>query len=369
MSRHFLRAGILNAAAPVPPPSGRLRGINVADANFGSQPSQLTDPETLYGSVWQYDSQATFTYLASRGITLIRLPILWEHLQRSLGAPLDTTLLQHLQDAVTRIGNTGMKVILDLHNYGHYATAASGYTAQLLGQGVVTDAHFIDFWSRISAVFKNTATVHGYGLMNEPSNCYPTSWTAADRWAAWRNVTQQVLTTIRGNSDQKRVFVMKMNIDGQTHNMGTQNPTAWLTDPANNFAYEFHHYSDTDRSGTYTLSYATEVANAQAAGFPTLTARSLDYLQTNYFGWFTANNAPAFLGEYGVPADDADASNWAAVADGVLTACTSRGIDFTWWGTSEFFHQYKLAPYVQASSGQPISVARPPMSTTLENHL
>lgn len=346
---------------------GYLRGINVAGGDFGTQPSQLSNPASLYGSVWQYDSQATFDYLASRGITLIRLPVLWEHLQTSLGAALDPTMLGFLTDAIARIGSAGMQAIIDVHNYGAYATAASGYLPQKIGQGVVTDAHFIDLWTRLSTVFKNNPTIYGYGLMNEPSNCYSTSLTARQRWDAWQNVTQQVLSGIRANGDTKRVFIMKMNIDGETHDWTVQNPTQWIVDPANNFSFEWHSYADIDRSGTYKDTYAATLADAQAAGYSTVQERIRAYIRP-FLDWCVTNHVAAFCGEFGVPTNDADAANWAAVAEDWYDYLDGYGFGMTWWSVGELFSQYKLAPYVQPSRGQPISVMRNPAAGTLEAH-
>jgi hypothetical protein len=144
-----------NAAA------GPLRGINSAGGEFAHQVGTGT-----YGNDYHYDSQESFNYFAAQGHRLIRLPFLWERVQPTRGAALDSALLGHLTDAVTRAGNAGLSVLLDVHNYGR---RHEGGVERVMG----TDfpySDLIDLWARLSTVFKDNTTVVGYGLMNEPHN-------------------------------------------------------------------------------------------------------------------------------------------------------------------------------------------------------
>src|SRR5438874_5023809 len=67
--------------------NGYLRGVNDNGGEFGGAPtSQATSTFSnansgTYGSAYHYDSQATFHYLASRGVKLVRIPFRWERIQ------------------------------------------------------------------------------------------------------------------------------------------------------------------------------------------------------------------------------------------------------------------------------------------------
>src|SRR5690606_40639854 len=62
----------------------------------------------------------SFPTRRSSDLALVRIPFRWERVQRNPGQALDATELQRLQDAVTRARNAGLKVIIDMHNYGAY---------------------------------------------------------------------------------------------------------------------------------------------------------------------------------------------------------------------------------------------------------
>lgn len=347
--------------------SNYLRGVAYAPGDFGTQPSQLTNPASLYGSVWEYGSQATYNYLASRGHKIIRLSTIWEHLQTSLGAPLDTTLLGFLTTALNYINNAGMKAIIDVHNYGSYATAASGYVPQKIGQGVVTEAHFIDLWTRLSTALNSHPAIYGYGLMNEAADCFSTSLTGAQRVTAWHTLTQQVVTAIRNNGDTHRIMVDDMEVVGLTHQWDLLNGAPWITDPAGNFAYEHHHYSDNNYSGQYTNSYATELSLAQSRGFADIHARDLDKFLP-FLNWCRNYNVPGYVGEYGVPTVGTDAASWAAVSDALITVIDSYNMDYTWWAVGENWASYTLAPYTTTSGSNGVLNTTNPGVTSLENH-
>ena len=91
-----------------------LRGVNVAGAEFGAPQIEPTssfsnrDPGT-YDTAYHYDTQATFDYLAGRGVKLVRLPVRWERLQREPFAPLDAAEVARLRAALSRAGQAGSR--------------------------------------------------------------------------------------------------------------------------------------------------------------------------------------------------------------------------------------------------------------------
>ena len=137
-----------------------LRGINAAGGEFG----EGNLPGT-YDVDYHYDAQASFTYLASRGHKVIRLPFRWERIQRTLGGPLDAAELTRLKAAVARIDTAGMRAVLDVHNYARYSISGVQHR---IGGSIVNTGHLVDLWQRLSAEFRTNAAVYAYGLMNEP---------------------------------------------------------------------------------------------------------------------------------------------------------------------------------------------------------
>jgi len=142
------------------PPLAYLRGVNLAGLDFA--------PTTLPGTVGQSffpPTAAEFDYCKSKGLTLIRVPFLWERVQPTLGGALDGTYLGYLDAAVANAASRGMTVVLDVHNYGGYSVAGVVHTIGA-ADGVVTQTHFTDLWTKLAARFKGQPV--WYGLMNEP---------------------------------------------------------------------------------------------------------------------------------------------------------------------------------------------------------
>lgn len=249
------------------------RGITVAGGEFGANSGT---EETLdkfsnkrpgvYDDDYHYDTQATFDYLASRGVTLVRLPFRWERIQPRLGGNLDPQELQRLKDAVSRARRSretmprGMKVILDVHNFGAYYEYRDGS-----GKGRRRDLrdrnfgqYIVDLWTKLSAEYKAIPDVY-YGLMCEPVD--PVTESEERRTSmteAWESVSQQAVDRIRGSGDNKLIIVSGYLWSGVIH-WGKQHPKGWIRDRQNNLLYEAHHYWDSDSSGHYCLSYEDEL--------------------------------------------------------------------------------------------------------------
>src|SRR5919199_1272183 len=107
---------IVTEAHPTTP--SYLRGVNVSGAEFGA-PYSLDATSSVsnknpgrYNIAYHYDGQATFDYLAGRGIGLIRLQFRWERIQPTPGGPLNRTELRRLKGAVRRATDAGLEVIL-----------------------------------------------------------------------------------------------------------------------------------------------------------------------------------------------------------------------------------------------------------------
>jgi hypothetical protein len=241
------------------------RGISVAGGEFAAP---AVDPTSgfsnahpgVYGHAYQFATQATFHYLAGRGLELVRIPFRWERLQPQLGHPLDTAELGRLQAVVARARHARLGVVLDLHNYGgYYGSDGPRGTRWPLGSPQLPIRHFTDLWSRLSAAFAADPAVVAYGLMNEPALLAASGDAQAAR--LWERASQAALLAIRARGDRKLVTVAGYNWSAVASWPATH-PSGWIDDPAHNFHYEAHQYFDSDHSGRYALSYSQELARA-----------------------------------------------------------------------------------------------------------
>lgn len=321
------------------------RGVNLAGAEFGAYGQ-------AYGSTYRYPPASDWNFIASRGYSLVRMPFMWERLQPTLGQAFNATEQGHLLQAIADAKAAGLKVMLDLHNYAAYNGKYFGdVLAPTLNQ-------FIDVWRRLSDLFKDDPTVIGYGLMNEPKNM-PTvgSETGRERWWSW---SQSVLTAIRANGDPTCIAVggySSSNMGGWFNN-STGNPTPWIKDPLNNFVYEAHHYWDTS-NGSYTNTYAQELAATSGFGSGDTVVKSVQGGLKAWIDWLRTNNARGFIGEFGWPrvtgvTDSAGSAQWNNCAEEYMRMVDSVGplIWTTVWATaSQWSAGYNLRYYLNDGDG------------------
>jgi aryl-phospho-beta-D-glucosidase BglC (GH1 family) len=249
---------------------GSKIGINVNGGEFGSPISAResrfsnTSPGA-YNTRYHYDSQATFNYLAARGVGHVRIPFRWERLQPRVGGRLDEREVARLRAAVGRAWQAGLRSILDVHNYGAYYLNRDGRGVRTpIGSRALPVSRFADLWRRVSNVFKGDKRVLMYALMAEPYGMPKTSGKSPAE--VWETASQRAVTAIRKNHDRKLISVPGYGWDALQVFMSTHR-RGWIEDPADNFVYEVHHYWDRDHSGDYTRSYEQEVDAARAAGW------------------------------------------------------------------------------------------------------
>jgi hypothetical protein len=239
---------------------GAGRGANVAGAEFGEAPTvQPTSPFSnehpgAYDTDYHYDTQATFDFLAERGMRLIRLPFRWERLQREPFAAFHRTELGRLRGAIARAHRAGLGVVIDPHNFGaYYLSDGSEGVRRAIGSRQVPVSAFVDLWRRLSRAFEDTPGVVAYGLMNEPVGLPGGA-------ALWERASRAAFNAIRNRDDRTLVMVPGYEWSG-LQVWSEQHPVGWI-DGAR-FRYESHHYWDENHSGAYEASYADEVATAE----------------------------------------------------------------------------------------------------------
>jgi len=247
-----------------------LRGVNVAGGEFAAPASDSTADFSnknpgAYGVAYHFDTRATFQFLAARGVELVRIPFRWERLQPRIGGRLDSAEVGRLKRVVARAHGTGLKVVIDMHNYGaYYRNRHARGVRTPIGSRAVPISAFADVWGRIAGRFGSVRGIAGYGLMNEPVGL--PSRGALTPPQVWERASQRALERIRSRGDRHLILVAGYNWSG-VQQWTTQHPDAWITDPAAKVRYEAHHYWDRDSSGDYPDSYDAEVGDAQRRGY------------------------------------------------------------------------------------------------------
>jgi Cellulase (glycosyl hydrolase family 5) len=242
-------------------PLSRLRGINLAGAEFAAPVSEPTSRFSnanrgVHGREYTYPSRELMEYVSGRGISFIRVPVRWERLQPRLGRPLDADEALRLRRCVADAEAAGLAVIVDVHNYGAYYVASSDRSGlrRPIGSRDVPIAHFADLWARLSALLKHDGTVLGYGLMNEPVGMRGAG--------AWEAASRAAVRAIRANRDQRRIFVQSYFWGGARQFSQYHARGPWIAD--GNVWYEAHQYFDRDSSARYLASYEAEARAAAA---------------------------------------------------------------------------------------------------------
>jgi endoglucanase len=301
-----------------------LRGVNISGAEFG-RPHIPGEFQTHY----TYNSVATFRYFATRNLSLVRFPVMWERLQPQLRGPLDPFHLSLMKSVVEWARDEGNLIVLDVHNFGRYSIEEDGklntYILDVPAGGAikVSRADLADLWVRLSTEFAAEPAVYAYGLMNEPHDL-----------PDWKGISQSVLTAIRNNGDRKLIMVPGDNWSSANRWETTHGPLAWITDPADHFLYEAHQYFDSDESGRYASTYDSELrGNRQLATVGSTRV-------AHFIEWCRDNEVRGYLGEYGVPDSD---PRWLAVLDDFLNAIDEAQMSGTAWSAGEWWGRYDLS--------------------------
>jgi aryl-phospho-beta-D-glucosidase BglC (GH1 family) len=329
------------------------RGISVAGAEFSASNVIWEDP-------------ASFPFLASRGIRLVRLPFLWESMQPTLSGALSSSVLNGLKTTVRAADDAGVKVILDVHNYAKFNNV---FYRQAGGPD---QDDFIDLWQRLSDVFRDDIAVVGYGLMNEPRDIPTVGGVTGNEM--WKQAQQAALNAIRAKDDSTCVLVSGYTAGamGGWLNATSGQPLPYIKDPADNFRWEAHHYWDSN-GGRYNLSYTQELANTASWGTGDTVVKKTMFELDQWIRWLKDQGQRGYIGEFGWPSSDgpfpADAAAWDNVGSLYLQRIAEEDPDLIWttaWATgSRWSDGYELNYYTDTAG-----VLTTPLSNaaTLEAH-
>ena len=301
--------------------AGMLAGVNFAGAE--DNPDR---PRARLGFDYVYPTEAEIAWAASHGMTAIRLPVEWSRLQPALEAPLDPAEMGRVLAVVRMADAHGIRVVLDLHDYGSWRGLEVGSTA-------LSDRVFADSWRRIAIVARGQPGMV-LGLMNEPHTMPAARWEAS---------AQAALDAISATGARNLVLIPGAGWDGAhswTEGGSGSNAAAMerlLVPQGGHAAFEFHQYFDRDHSGTKPdcLAPAEAVKTLEGAT-----------------AWLAAGRRQGFLGEFGT----AGTTECLATLDAVLSfldAHQAEWIGWTYWAAGRWWGNYMFSVEPQDGKEKP----------------
>lgn len=275
-------------------PSGTYRGVNLT----GLENGETVFPGTLNVD-YTKNSLSYYSYIARKGFNIVRLPILWERIQPTVGGDLDADYKGYIDENISWAEASGLKIVLDVHNYGRRDVSG---TERIIGSAQLTQAHFVDLWTKLSTAYKDNTTVLVYDLMNEPHNMtVETSPTTYKTTATWTLATQSAIDAIRANGDTHIISVATDWWSSLPNFLAAfaygGNPDIWWNDPLNKIWLQIHTYLDSDYSGAYSGAdryWSGSGLDIRWAG---------DLLET-IGKWAESKGVTIFIGEYAIPSGD-----------------------------------------------------------------
>ncbi|TJZ59929.1 hypothetical protein FAZ15_13645 [Sphingobacterium olei] len=308
------RFRLVKAERNMPDRSEKPYGVNLAGAEFAHQKTP-----GVFNRDYTYPTIAELDYFKSRGLTLFRLPFLWERIQHEVNGPLDEEELLRMTAFVDAARERNLWVILDMHNYGRRFVNG---TREIIGSPNLSVAHFEDAWAKIAEQFKEKENIWAYGLMNEPHGMLDS--------VPWFTIAQQAIYRIRKIDSQTPIMVGGDSWSSAQRWQQASGNLKDLVDPSTNLIFEAHLYFDKDASGTYKGTYDTEETTSETGMM-----RAKPFVE-----WLKENNLRGFLGEYGVPDDD---PRWLVTLDKMLEYLKANGVNGTYWAAGPWWNKYKLA--------------------------
>lgn len=335
-------AGEAPSTAPSSPPSSpstggttsttSLRGTNLVGMEGGYSFNATNGP--IPNTDYAVHSTSIVDYLATKNINVIRLLFSWERMQSTLGGPIPAATsgnyktyfddFKRIVDYATTV--KGMTVIMEPWQAAPSGdTGGPSWRGNRVGDGVVTSAHFADFWSKMAATFAPNPRA-SIGLVNEPNSMSTTTWFGA---------AQAAVTAIRAAGFGGDILVPGNGWTGagdwtsgsyDTSSPQRSNAYGWLNargpglpllDPLGKLVVGVHSYADSSAGGS-----STEVASSTV---------SRDRVKVTV-DWARANGLKVFVGEIGMYAGAPNASaNWASFVS-YLDANADTLTGFAWWG-------------------------------------
>ncbi len=307
-------------------------GVNLAGAEFGDVFPGVYDTD------YTYPSNSVLDYYSGKGLKLIRLPIKWERIQPTMNAALNTAELNRITAVIDYANTKGMQVIVDMHNYGRRSING---TEKIIGANGLPVANIKDGWTRLATALKNKTNIFGYDIMNEPHDMLQST--------SWFSIAQQIITGIRSSDLTTTIIVSGDDWSSGERWMQSSDNLKNLVDVSDKLIFQAHVYFDADASGEYAGTYDSEGA------YPNV---GVDRV-TPFITWLNTNGLKGYVGEYGIPGDDA---RWNVALNNFLTYLASNCVNGTYWAGGEWWDTYNL-------SIEPLNGVDKPQMATVKNFL
>ena len=307
-------------------------GVTICGAEFGQ-----TNMPGILNKDYIYPNLQQCKYYASKGIRQIALPFRWERIQKELFGELDELNMSKIEEVLQFAKTTGIKVILDMHNYGHYRVNNEDVA---IGVYPVTISAYADVWKKLVKRFKQYDNVLAYQIMAEPHDMGN---------GVWFNAAQEAINAIRITDINTPIIVdgygWASAFKWQTFSDNLKN----LYDVANKLVYSAHCYFDEDGSGTYAKGYDAAYYHP---------AIGIEKVKP-FIDWLKANNKKGFVGEYGVPNKEAE---WMPIMQNFLAYLQDNKIGANYWAAGSWWQSYPL-------SIEPVSGLDKPQMKVLEQFI
>ncbi|HWI31649.1 MAG TPA: cellulase family glycosylhydrolase [Microbacterium sp.] len=214
-----------------------LRGVNIYSLVFAGKQA---DPTALG------EPQSSYDYLASRGVSIVRLAVPWQRLQEipegggaldGLAAPVSTPYLDAVEEQVRRAAAAGIRTIIDLHNGCTYPWGAGAFVEGSVrcGDGI-SEAHVSTIWTSIAERFRGDERVAAFDIFNEP------------RWSVgvdvYKRYAQVAVDAIRATGDQHTLWVEGILSDTRGRVAAIAPDGPWIADPLGKVMYSEHFYDN-----------------------------------------------------------------------------------------------------------------------------
>lgn len=285
-------------STPNPQTIPRLRGVNLAGAEFGDH----TIPGTR-GEEYEIPNNAEVDYFVSKGMNALRLPVKIERLQRTLNGPVGFSEIDPFIAYATTTRSA--YVILDPHDYARRA-------GQLYGSATMPSSALADFWRKAAEHYKTNARVV-FGLMNEPFGI-----TAA----AWLPIAQESINAIRDTGATNLILVPGVQYTGAW--CWTDESDAMSAIEDDNVVFEMHQYFNNDYSGaTPDCVHGAETLEAATA-------------------WLEQHGKKALLGELG-GANNAGCTESLNDALTYMEGHSDQWFGWTWWAAGPWWGDYMFS--------------------------
>lgn len=228
-------------------------------------------------------SDASWAAVKAAKFQGVRLPVSMERLQpdpaKARAGTLNDGYAKEVVDAARRGQAAGLRVIVDLHNFGQYWGNDIDRTSAEPAQNI--RPMYLGIVGALAARLQ-AAGIWGFELGNEPKNLDP---------ARCRSVMQDAVVAARRAGYRGTLFV-----PGAWWSSAQNGISCAVKDPLDNWVQDVHAYGDQDNSGTYKRGFAVD-----GVTHDTIVDRVRPAVEQA-----KARRVRVFVGEAGVPLADAN---------------------------------------------------------------